>query len=49
MRPRARHNLHEIAFTPIPESSPATLDYFMGDYVVHLMHHVAQILEPMTP
>jgi DinB family protein len=48
MRPRARHNLYEIAFTPIPETSPATLDYFMADYVVHLLHHVTQILEPIA-
>ncbi len=44
-RARMRHNLHEIAFTQIPASAPATLEYFMGDYVVHLEHHLAQIFE----
>ena len=42
-RARLRHNLDEIAFTRIPASEPATLEYFMGDYVVHLEHHLAQI------
>ncbi|MDQ2929666.1 MAG: DinB family protein [Gemmatimonadota bacterium] len=42
---RMRHNLHEIAFTQIPASEPTTLEYFMGDYVVHLEHHLAQIFE----
>lgn len=43
MRPRARHNLDEIAFNTVPRDKPATLDYFMSDYVVHLKHHLAQI------
>jgi hypothetical protein len=43
MRPRARHNLDQIATIPIPRDQPATLDYFMRDYVVHLKHHLAQI------
>jgi len=42
-RPRARHNLHEIAWRAIPESEPATLEYFMRDYVAHLAHHLSQI------
>ncbi len=41
--PRIRHNLHVRAFTPVPESEPATLGYFMRDYVVHLRHHLRQI------
>ncbi len=44
-REHARHNLHEIAWRPVPASAPATLDYFMNDYVGHLHHHVAQIRE----
>ncbi len=40
-----RHNLYEIAFTQIPAGEPTTLEYFMGDYVVHLEHHLAQIFE----
>jgi hypothetical protein len=43
VRPRARHNLHELAWKPIPRDKPATLDYFMRDYVAHLKHHLAQI------
>jgi hypothetical protein len=43
MRPRARHNLDEIAWTTVPRDEPATLDYFMRDYVGHLRHHLAQI------
>ena len=45
-RPRARHNLDEIAWTTLPRDEPATLDYFMRDYVGHLKHHLAQIGVP---
>lgn len=41
--PRARHNLDQIAFRTIPRDQPATLDFFMNDYVDHLEHHLAQI------
>src|SRR5262249_43586252 len=44
MREHRRHNLHEIAWRTIPASQPATLDYFMADYVAHLQHHLSQIL-----
>jgi len=43
-RPRIRHNLHEIAFKAVPASVPATLGYFMHDYVAHLEHHLRQTL-----
>ncbi len=43
MRPRVRHNLDQIATNAVPRDKPATLDYFMRDYVVHLKHHLAQI------
>lgn len=42
-RPRPRHNLDQIAFVPPPPGQPATLEYLMCDYVVHLAHHLAQI------
>jgi hypothetical protein len=42
-RARARHNLDELAWKPVPRDQPATLDYFMRDYVAHLKHHLAQI------
>jgi hypothetical protein len=45
-RPRPAHNLHQLAWQPVPEDTPATLDYFMRDYVGHLEHHVNQILGP---
>jgi hypothetical protein len=41
--PRAHHNLDRVAFRAIPASEPATLEYFMRDYVEHLEHHLAQI------
>ncbi len=44
MRPRSSHNLHELAWRPVPPTEAATLDYFMRDYVAHLEHHVRQAL-----
>jgi hypothetical protein len=43
-RRHVRHNLHELAWQPVPVEEPASLDYFMHDYVKHLRHHLAQIL-----
>jgi len=42
-RQHRRHNLHEIAWRTVPAGEPATLDYFMRDYVGHLHHHLRQI------
>ena len=39
----ARHNLHRIAWQPVEEHVPASLDYLMDDYVAHLHHHLRQI------
>lgn len=47
IRGHVRHNLHELAWRPVPQSEAATLDYFMRDYVGHLSHHVVQILGPL--
>jgi hypothetical protein len=44
LRLRSRHNLDEIAWSPVPRDTPTTLDYFMNDYVGHLEHHLRQIL-----
>ena len=44
-RPRHPHNLDRVAFHPVPANEPATLDYFMRDYVQHLKHHLQQIAE----
>jgi hypothetical protein len=41
---RHRHNLHELAWRMWPAAQPATLDYFMRDYVEHLQHHLRQLL-----
>ncbi len=42
--PRARHNLDQIAWKPVPKDRPTTLLYFMDDYVGHLRHHLKQVL-----
>ena len=49
--PRAKHNLDAIAFRTVPRDQPATLEYFMADYVDHLEHHLAQIFprDTMAP
>jgi hypothetical protein len=41
--PRTKHNLDRTAFKTVPTDQPATLDYFMRDYVDHLRHHLKQI------
>jgi len=43
-RPRTRHTLHEIGFQPLPDGLDATLGFLMRDYIVHLQHHVKQVL-----
>jgi hypothetical protein len=43
-RPRQRHNLDVLAWKPLDRNAPATLDYFMRDYVGHMKHHLRQIL-----
>jgi hypothetical protein len=43
LRERRRHNLQQIALNPVAEHTPATLDYLMRDYVVHLHHHLRQV------
>ena len=46
-RERHPHNLHEIASRGVPKSEPATIGFFMHDYVDHLEHHLLQILAPI--
>ena len=43
------HNLDELAWQTVPRERPATLDYFMRDYVGHLRHHLRQIEEMRLP
>jgi hypothetical protein len=40
----SQHSLQKIAFETVSETEPATLGYLMKDYVVHLKHHLGQIL-----
>lgn len=42
-RPRANHNLDRLAWETVPADQPATLEYFMRDYLGHLKHHLRQI------
>jgi hypothetical protein len=41
--PRMPHNLHRVGWRLVPEDVPATLGYFIDDYVGHMKHHLAQI------
>lgn len=43
-RLRDHHSLDVIAFRSVSPDRPVTLDDLMSDYVVHLEHHVTQIL-----
>jgi len=43
LRPCQLHNLHEIAWEIQSQDEPVTLDFFMRDYVAHLLHHLRQI------
>jgi hypothetical protein len=43
-RKRHRHNLHQLAFNAIPETEPATLEFFMQDYIDHIEHHLRHLL-----
>jgi len=45
LRTHMRHNLDELAWRPVPAGEPVTLDYFMRDYVGHLLHHLRQVEE----
>jgi hypothetical protein len=37
------HNFDQIAFRPVAAGTPATLEWFMEDYVEHFRHHLTQI------
>lgn len=47
--PRADHNLDAIAWRTVPRDRPATLEYFMRDYLGHLEHHLRQIEAGLGP
>jgi hypothetical protein len=40
-----QHSLQTIAFETVSASEPVTLEYLMKDYVVHLKHHLGQVLD----
>lgn len=40
-----QHSLQTIAFQTVSENDPVTLEYLMKDYVVHLKHHLSQVLD----
>ena len=40
---RESHSLDQIAFNSVDRNTPATLEYLIRDYVVHLRHHLDQI------
>lgn len=40
-----QHSLQTIAFETVSEAEPVTLEYLMKDYVVHLKHHLSQVLD----
>ncbi len=46
-KPRARHNLDQIAWQTVSDREPVTLEYFMRDYVDHLRHHLDQVFAPL--
>ena len=42
-RQRTVHNLDRVGFRTVPRNQPATLEYFIRDYLDHMKHHLAQI------
>jgi len=42
---RSPHTLDQIAFKLVDKNESATLEYLIRDYVVHLRHHLDQILK----
>ena len=44
-KPRVEHSLDKIAWKTIPKDQPATLKYFIEDYIGHLKHHLRQVFE----
>lgn len=41
--PREEHNLDVICWEKHPSDEPATLEYLINDYFVHMQHHFEQI------
>jgi hypothetical protein len=39
-----KHNFDQIAFVHVPKDQPASLRYLIIDYMVHIEHHIKQII-----
>lgn len=39
------HNFHEIGMVRPPEGAPSSLEYLFWDYIFHVEHHLAQIID----
>ena len=48
-RERDQHSLDQIAFKSVDQSTPATLEYLIRDYLDHLKHHLNQIWRDSWP
>ena len=48
-KPYVRHNFDQVAFRRLPADTPATLGWFMEDYVEHFKHHLKQIDALLSP
>lgn len=46
MRECKNHNLNKIAFKTVSADQVATLNYFINDYIDHLVHHLSHIVQP---
>lgn len=44
VREHTRHNLDQLAYRTVAVGAPVTLQWFLEDYVLHLRHHLEQIL-----
>ena len=40
------HNFNRIAWQPVDQSEPATLEYLIHDYIAHMKNHLQQIFGP---
>ena len=47
-RARSPHTLDQIAFKLVDKNEPATLEYLIRDYLVHMRYHLDQIFADVT-
>ena len=45
---RSPHTLDQIAFVFVDKNEPATLEYLIRDYLVHLRHHLDEIFNQVN-